>query len=215
MKLKLLFKYCFSKKYRKQLKYEKELKKLNPKSNIVPTSRIPLKLLEFGDYSYGKPIIKSFGSLNERLKIGNYVSIAENVTFILSGGHHINTFSTFPFKAKYFNENESESLCKGAIIVEDDTWIGYGVTILSGVKIGKGAIIGAGAIVTTNLEPYGIYGGVPAKLIKYRFSKEIRERLLKINFNDIDFKKFEFDKELLYKELDEEILERIENKLKS
>lgn len=215
MKLKLILKYCFSKKYRKQLKYEKELKKLNPKANIVPTSKVPLKLLEFGDYSYGKPNIKSFGALNEKLKIGNYVSIAENVTFILSGGHYINTFSTFPFKANYFNEKESESLCKGPIIVGDDTWIGYGAIILSGVKIGQGAIVGAGALVNSNLEPYGIYGGVPAKLIKYRFSKEIRERLLKINFNDIDFKKFEIDKELLYEELDEKILEEIENKSKN
>jgi serine acetyltransferase len=56
------------------------------------------------------------------------------------------------------------------------------VSILDGVTIGDGAVIGAGAVVTKNVEPYAIFGGVPAKLIKYRFDSETIEKLLKIKW---------------------------------
>lgn len=56
------------------------------------------------------------------------------------------------------------------VIIEDDVWIGRRAIILPGVTIGKGCIIGAGAVVTANTEPYAIYGGVPAKMIKRRGS---------------------------------------------
>jgi len=58
------------------------------------------------------------------------------------------------------------------VIIEDDVWIGYGSVILSGVTISKGSIIAAGSIVTTNVPPYSIVAGNPAKFIKQRFSKE-------------------------------------------
>jgi len=58
------------------------------------------------------------------------------------------------------------------IIFEGDNWIGMNVTILKGVTIGKGSIIAAGAIVTKSIPPYSISGGVPAKVLKYRFNKE-------------------------------------------
>jgi acetyltransferase-like isoleucine patch superfamily enzyme len=64
------------------------------------------------------------------------------------------------------------------IEIGNDVWIGAGVTILRGVKIGDGAILAAGAVVTKDVEPYSIVGGVPAKHIKYRFDEKIRERLL-------------------------------------
>ncbi len=55
-------------------------------------------------------------------------------------------------------------------IVEDDVWIGYGSIVLSGVKIGKGSIVAAGSVVTKDVEPYSVYGGVPAKKIADRFN---------------------------------------------
>jgi acetyltransferase-like isoleucine patch superfamily enzyme len=63
---------------------------------------------------------------------------------------------------------DQEWINKGDIIIEDDVWIGCGSQIMSGVKIGKGAVIGAGSLVNSNIPPYTIYGGVPAKFIKNR-----------------------------------------------
>lgn len=59
------------------------------------------------------------------------------------------------------------------IVIEDLVWIGFRAIILPGVKIGRCAIIGAGAVVTSDVEPYSIYAGNPAKLIRYREVKEI------------------------------------------
>lgn len=206
------FKYIFSKKYRKLIKNKMMLKKLYPNSKIFPQNSCSLEILEFGKYSYGRPKILTFGNKKEKLKIGNFVSIAENVTFILSGGHYLNTFTTFPIKGAYFKESD-ESLCKGPITVCDDVWIGYGAIILSGVTIGQGAVVAAGSVVTKDVEPYSIVGGNPAKLIKYRFSKELIEEMKKIDFSKLDPEKFRDVKKLLYKKLDFEVLEEIKKYL--
>ncbi len=68
------------------------------------------------------------------------------------------------------------------VIIEDDVWIGTHVVVLPGVKVGQGAIIGAGAVVTSDVEPYSIVGGVPAKFIKYRFPAAILQKAKKVNF---------------------------------
>ncbi len=70
-------------------------------------------------------------------------------------------------------------------MVDDDVWIGYGATILSGVHIGQGAIVGANALVTKDIPPYAIAGGTPAKLIKYRFEERIINELLKVDFDSL------------------------------
>lgn len=67
------------------------------------------------------------------------------------------------------------------VIIEDDVWCGANVTILKGVTIGRGSVVAAGAVVTKSFPPYSIIGGVPAKLIKIRFTLEQikkHERLL-------------------------------------
>jgi serine acetyltransferase len=80
----------------------------------------------------------------------------------------------------------NEAFSKGNIVIDDDVWIGYGVTILSGVHIGQGAVVAAGAVVTKDVPPYAIVGGVPAKIIKYRFSPEIIEELMKIDYSKLE-----------------------------
>lgn len=66
-------------------------------------------------------------------------------------------------------------------------WIADGVTVLSGVHIGQGSVIGAGSIVTKSVPPYSICGGVPCRVIKYRFSDQIIDKL-----RDIDWEKYRF-----------------------
>lgn len=71
---------------------------------------------------------------------------------------------------------------KGSIIIQNDVWIGYGVTILSGVTVHNGAVIAAHATVTKDVPPYAIVAGNPARVIKYRFDPETIERLQRIQW---------------------------------
>ena len=70
-------------------------------------------------------------------------------------------------------------------MVEDDAWIGYGATVLSGVRIGQGAVVAAGALVTKDVPAYAVVGGVPAKVIKYRFPEEICNRLQQVDYSKL------------------------------
>ncbi len=201
-----------SSKYRRRKKYEKEFRKTNPKSILIPKDRIPLSLIKCGKYSYGNPKIMKFNIENEKLEIGNYVSIADNVTFILSGNHYIDTFTTYPFKVNCFSE-KVEAWGKGPIKVGDDVWIGYGATILSGVTIGQGAVIAAGSVVVKDVEPYSVVGGNPAKLLKYRYPKEIIEEMKKIDFSKIEPDDLKDIQDLIYKKLDMNVLNEIKKHL--
>jgi phosphonate metabolism protein (transferase hexapeptide repeat family) len=67
---------------------------------------------------------------------------------------------------------------KNALVeIGHDVWIGHGAIVLPGISVGHGAVIAAGAVVTTDVEPYAIVAGIPAKRIKWRFPKKIRERV--------------------------------------
>ncbi|WP_369790813.1 DapH/DapD/GlmU-related protein [Rouxiella sp. WC2420] len=66
------------------------------------------------------------------------------------------------------------------VVIGNDVWIGHGVIVLPGVTIGDGAVLAAGAVVTKNVAPYSIVGGVPAKLLRSRFSPQIAEKLQQI-----------------------------------
>jgi acetyltransferase-like isoleucine patch superfamily enzyme len=136
-----------------------------------------------GRRSYGGLSVWTFGSGDEALRIGHFVSIADDVKFLLGGNHAYTGFSTFPFMAKYFGVAEAQS--KGPIVIEDDVWIGYGTTVLSGVTIGKGAVIAAGSVVTKDIPPYAVAGGNPARPIKPRFAPEVIERLLAFDFSTL------------------------------
>lgn len=182
-------------------KFRKKWRYINKNNETIPMNIFDSKLVSVGEYSYGELNVISFNK-NSKLKIGSLCSIAQNVKFILDADHRIDTISTFPFKVKIFKEIKYEAISKGDIIIEDDVWIGYGAMILSGVKIGQGAVIAAGAIVTRDVPPYAIVGGIPARVLKYRFSQDIIEKLLNIDYSKFNRKNFFSIKFLLEKKVD-------------
>lgn len=131
-------------------------------------------------------------------KVGRFSSIAGNVK-VIGGKHPSNTFvSTHPaffsllkqngetfVHTQKFKENAfADESNKFPVVIGNDVWIGEGVSILPGIKIGDGAIIAAGATVTKDVEPYSVVGGVPAKLIKKRFTEEETEFLINFKWWD-------------------------------
>lgn len=126
-----------------------------------------------GKYSYG---FEHLCFKNSPIReIGAFTSIAEGVT-VSKGNHAIATVSTHPFfflKDFGFRANDRPDTPprNGPVRIGHDVWIGRDVTILTDLTIGHGAVIAAGAVVTKDVPPYAIMGGVPAKLIRYRFDE--------------------------------------------
>lgn len=168
--------------------FRRKIIKEYPDNDIIPMNIFPENCLSIGRYSYGELNIVTFDD-KTKIKIGNFVSIAQHVNFLLDVEHHIDRISTFPFNAKILKSVVSESFSKGDIIVDDDVWIGFGATVLSGVHIGKGAVIAAGAVVTRDVEPYCVVGGIPAVRIKYRFSQELISKLMKVDYSQFTIEK--------------------------
>lgn len=176
--------------------------KKNYHNQTVPNNFFDMNTVDVGKYSYGELNIVSFDN-KSRLTIGSFVSIAENVYFMLDVEHYTDHISTYPFRVKALNKCKSESFSKGNIAVGDDVWIGFGSIVMSGVSIGKGAIIAAGSVVTKDIPPYEIWGGAPAKHIKYRFAEPIRRKLLELDFSQIDKEVIESNVDLWYKTADD------------
>lgn len=173
--------------------------KLHPDSDTVPMNQFDFNHVSIGKGTYGELNVVDFGG-DCRLILNNYISIAQHVTFILNAEHHTNHISTYPFKVKLLKTQKSESFGKGDIVVDDDVWIGYGATIMSGVHIGQGAIVAAGAIITKDVPPYAIVGGAPATVIKYRFTPDDIKELLKLDFSSLTLEKVQENEKKLYEE---------------
>jgi virginiamycin A acetyltransferase len=148
-------------------------RKSNSHNYTTVNNIFPLELVSVGEKTYGELNIFNYLHLDEKVHIGNYVSIAKSVSFILGGNHQSGTLTCYPLFSKFLKFNSLyDATTKGAIIVEDEVWIGYNVIILSGVRIGKGSIIAAGAVVTNDIPSYAVAAGNPARVIKYRFSED-------------------------------------------
>ncbi len=189
----------------------------NRHNNILPVKFFDIDRVKVGHYSYGALDLYAYNTNNKKdiLQIGNFVSIASGVKFFLDEQHQSKTFTTFPLKSIFWSEQYAEdAISKGSIVVDDEVWIGANSTIMSGVYIGKGSIIATGSVVVSDVPSYSIVGGVPAKVIKYRFEQKIIDKLMHINL--IDIPKFIIEKniDLFYKEVDLDLLESIENLLK-
>lgn len=163
--------------------------------NYFYTNTNPLyqsNYIQIGNFTYGNPKILSWNE-GSYLKIGKYCSIADNVTIFMGGEHRVDWVTTYPFSAinQKFSNLKGHPKTKGDIVIGNDVWIGANATIMSGVIIGDGAVIAAGSLVVKDVQPYAIVGGNPAYPIRFRFSEDIIEKLIKISWWDFEQEKVE------------------------
>ena len=114
----------------------------------------------------------------DKLIIGKFCQIARGVEFVMNDANHqMSAVSTFPFYTLEGWEMEppkaEDMPFKGDTVIGNDVWIGQNATILPGVHVGDGAIIGANSVVGSDIEPYTIVAGNPAKPIRKRFDDEL------------------------------------------
>lgn len=135
-----------------------------------------------GNYNYFGP----YTMINNAI-IKNYCSIGPSVK-IGQGNHSKDYITTYQkISAKLINH----SLNKEPSIIGNDVWCGANVVIMQGVSIGDGAIIGANSVVTNDIPDYAIVVGIPAKVIKYRFTQEIINIIKNTKWFDYDINKAE------------------------
>lgn len=141
-----------------------------------------------GDYTYyddpddsenfERNVLYHFPFIGDRLIIGKFCAIARGVKFIMNGANHKTSgISTYPFQIfgngwEKVMPQPGDMPYKGDTVIGNDVWIGYDCLIMPGVNIGNGAIISSRSVVVSDVPPYAVVGGNPAKVIKQRFAPE-------------------------------------------
>lgn len=158
-----------------------------------------------GDYTYyddpedsenfERNVLYHYPFIGDKLIIGKFCALARGVKFIMNGANHcLSGFSTYPFNIfgngwERVTPRLDDLPYKGDTVVGNDVWIGYESLIMPGVKIGDGAIVAARSLVASDVPPYTIVGGNPARPIKQRFPQPIVDVLLEIAWWDWDVEK--------------------------
>lgn len=162
---------------------------------LKPTVKNPNILIgEFtysGDKDFESHVTHHYDFLGDKLMIGKFCQIAAGVEFVMNGANHqMNAATTFPF---YIMEGweqtpsaRSDLPLKGDTVIGNDVWIGQNATILPGVHIGDGAIIGLGSVVGSDVPPYTIVAGNPARVLRKRFDDELIAMLEELRWWDRD-----------------------------
>ena len=131
--------------------------------------KIAPRMLWVDDYVF----IGAHSWIAAKTKIGNFTMLAPRVS-IVGGDHRIDVAGA----PMIFSGREEQK----PVVIGDDVWIGYGATIMHGVRIGNGAVVAARSVVTKDVEPYAIVGGMPARFIRWRFDeneRRIHEEMLR------------------------------------
>lgn len=144
----------------------------------------------FGDVDFESHVTHHYDFNGDKLIIGKFCQIAQGVNFVMNGANHqMNAVSTYPFYIFDGWDQEapppSEMPLKGDTVIGNDVWIGQNSTILPGVHIGDGAVIGLNSVVGSDVEPYTVVAGNPAKPIRKRFDDELIEIMLQLKWWDL------------------------------
>ena len=168
---------------------------LDPMSAVRPNCRVYDSSL--GRYSY-----VARNSLIQHTQIGKFCSISEgcNIGMPMHPTNLISTSPVFLKGSNYLHKNFSSIEFEDCptTYIGNDVWIGANAMIKSGIQIGNGCIIAAGAVVTKNLPSYAIAGGIPAKIIRYRFTEEKIKEIEQLKWWDWSDKKLTDDSDKLF-----------------
>lgn len=158
--------------------------------------------IEVGDYTYyddpegpagfaDKCVLYHYDFIGDRLVIGRYCAIATGVRFIMNGANHaMGGLSTYPFNIfaegweAGFDPASWEAEFRGDTVVSNDVWIGMEAMVMPGTRIGDGAIVAARSVVASDVAPYAVVGGNPAREIRRRFDDATIARLLAVAWWD-------------------------------
>jgi acetyltransferase-like isoleucine patch superfamily enzyme len=172
---------------------------IRQRSMVTP----PAGHIQIGRHCIGKPIMILSWRADEKLIVGDFCMFAPNSTVLLGGEHNVDRPTCFPLSNRVLHvENDMDSVSKGPVVIGNDVWVGVGAIILSGVTVGDGAIIAAGSVVTHDVPPYAIVGGIPAKVIRFRFSEQQIKKLLDISWWNWSDQKIAANINLFYGNID-------------
>jgi virginiamycin A acetyltransferase len=144
------------------------------------------------------------------LQIGKYSSLAEDILFLMDINHDYKQVCTGALSAFREQKYKGKMKRKGQVIIQNDCWVGNGVTFMGGVTVHNGSLIAAEAVVTKEVPPYAIVGGNPARVIKYRFDEEQIHDLQRIAWWDWNQNKIRKNAELFHGDVSKFIAEHIE-----
>jgi virginiamycin A acetyltransferase len=163
-----------------------------------PQSSVPIRTpsYEIGEFTYFSPTL----SLNawkpgERIVIGKFCSIGEHVVIATGGMRRTDLAALFPFDHEIYRTTPDTT-------IGHDVWIGMASMVVGGVQVGHGAVLATGSVVLTDVPPFAIVAGNPARVVRYRFSEEMVKRLLRIAWWDWPIEKIAANRSWFFEPID-------------
>lgn len=150
---------------------------------------VPPDGVTIGRHTYGvvdETII--FASKEAAVSIGSFCSVAGGVLIFGESSHPTDCATTFPIHQKLLRQPwpPMKEGTRAGVTIGNDVWLCLGSTIMPGVRVGNGAIVASRAVVTKDVPPYAVVAGVPAKVVRYRFTDDIIAKLLQIRWWEWD-----------------------------
>ncbi len=191
-----LFGHCF----RFKINYKREWAKKNKHNNTQLSSQNLMDYIKAGNCTKGTiNVIGDEKSNRGKLIIGNYVTISDGVKFYLTPNAAEKNLSSFNNDNIIYNLED--------IIIKDDVYIEEDVIIKPGVTIGQGAVIKAGSAITKDIPPYAVVDN--GNIIRYRFSQDITDKLICVDFSKIDNNKTNILKRYINAQNIDEVLKEL------